>query len=288
MSQSGFVYTNRTLDYETIAESLTRTEQATLEAKLRSMVAIGTTNRTLTTASIYYRDLNNGPWIGVNEDVMFSPASLLKVPLAMAVYLEKQDNSDALSNQIMYQGPKGLSQEHFPSKKTITEGQTYTLYQLVGLMLEESDNDATLVLSQYLGPKKVAQIYTDLGVTTVEDYSKYSIDVRTYAYFFRSLFNAYTLDRESSSQLLGFMAHASFRQGLVAGVPEGVIVSHKFGERVIDAEKPLVQLHDCGIVYLEPNPYILCVMTQGADFDRLADFISDVSRVVYDAVAETQ
>ena len=37
-------------------------------------------------ASVYFRDLNNGPWFGINESEKFSPASLLKVPLAMSFY----------------------------------------------------------------------------------------------------------------------------------------------------------------------------------------------------------
>ncbi len=28
--------------------------------------------------SVYFRDLNNGPWFGINEKEEFSPASLLK------------------------------------------------------------------------------------------------------------------------------------------------------------------------------------------------------------------
>ena len=37
--------------------------------------------------SVYFRDLNNGPLFGINEKERFTPASLLKVPLMIAVLI---------------------------------------------------------------------------------------------------------------------------------------------------------------------------------------------------------
>jgi formylmethanofuran dehydrogenase subunit D len=80
------------------------------------------------------------------------------------------------------------------------------------------------------------------------------------------------------------MSAASFSGGLISGVPAGVSVSHKFGEKVIDASVPTLQLHDCGIVYHPRTPYLLCVMSQGRDYDELSSFIGDVSKTVYRSV----
>src|SRR5207245_2138453 len=41
-------------------------------------------------ASVYFRELNGGQWFSINGDVQFVPASLLKVPLAMTVYLKSE------------------------------------------------------------------------------------------------------------------------------------------------------------------------------------------------------
>jgi hypothetical protein len=35
---------------------------------------------------VYFRDLNNGPWFGVDEKREFVPASLLKIPLMLNFY----------------------------------------------------------------------------------------------------------------------------------------------------------------------------------------------------------
>ncbi len=79
--------------------------------------------------------------------------------------------------------------------------------------------------------------------------------------------------------MLETMSHSSFTKGIVAGVPEDVLVSHKFGEAPLKTGE--VQLHDCGIVYAQQSPYLLCVMSQGSDYEALADFIARVSQAVY-------
>lgn len=41
--------------------------------------------------SVYYRNLTNGNWFGIEEKELFSPASLMKLPLLLAYYkLEEQ------------------------------------------------------------------------------------------------------------------------------------------------------------------------------------------------------
>jgi beta-lactamase class A len=65
----------------------------------------------------------------------------------------------------------------------------------------------------------------------------------------------------------------------VAGVPAGISVANKFGERELaDGTR---QLHDCGIVYHPERPYVLCVMTKGASFEQLSRTVADVSQLVY-------
>lgn len=34
--------------------------------------------------SVYFRNLRNGPWFGINEETSFAPASLMKLPVAIA------------------------------------------------------------------------------------------------------------------------------------------------------------------------------------------------------------
>ncbi len=85
-----------------------------------------------------------------------------------------------------------------------------------------------------------------------------------------------------SQYALELLSETTFSDGIVAGVPGGTRVAHKFGFRQpSEAES---QLHDCGIVYHPLATYILCVMTSGTDARQEAEGIAAISRVTYDAV----
>ena len=84
-----------------------------------------------------------------------------------------------------------------------------------------------------------------------------------------------------SEHALSLLAQSGYDVGIKAGVPKDVEVAHKFGERS-GFEGDLKQLHDCGIIYYPENPYLLCVMTQGQNFDDLSATIGMISKMVYE------
>ncbi|MDP3837065.1 MAG: hypothetical protein Q8Q67_03110 [bacterium] len=63
------------------------TSEQEIEKKIKESINRNIKDGKITYASVYFRDLNNGPWVGINEDEEFTPASLLKVPL-MISYLK--------------------------------------------------------------------------------------------------------------------------------------------------------------------------------------------------------
>lgn len=264
---------------------LTTGERKDLQDEIKTLLAEKKQQGVLTDAGVYYRDLNRGPIVAINEDLKFAPASLLKLPLAIWFYYHASSTSDYLSQEIEYTGPPGIEETHYVSPEKIQPGTVYSFQELISRMLMYSDNDATSILGQIAGIKNTDQVYKDLGLDPVSDYSTYTTDVQAYAGFFRILYYGIYLDRTSSNTLLDILSKSIFTQGIVAGVPAGIPVSHKFGERPMKGG--LVQLHDCGIVY-PPNKqnYILCIMTQGTSYDRQADFIAEVSRKVYSKVSE--
>jgi len=98
------------------------------------------------------------------------------------------------------------------------------------------------------------------------------------------LYNASYLNKELSEKALQYLSEVDFKQGLVSGVPQGIVVAHKFGEKVFGSSAEIKQLHDCGIVYYPRHPYLLCVMTRGASFEYLDDTIRQISSLVYQEV----
>jgi beta-lactamase class A len=231
--------------------------------------------------AVYFRELNGGPWVGVNFETEFTPGSLLKVPLAISVYERAQEDPSLLSKKIEYEGGIAPGEEYFTAP-VIPPG-VYDVEDLVKATLVNSDNNAATLLAQIIGGDALLESYFHLGVETPKMGSDYSTSVRTYASFFRILYNATYINRQSSEHLLSVLSQSTFTQGIVAGVPSGVVVAHKFGERALEGSSG-AQLHDCGIIYRPGNPYLLCVMLRGTNFDTLANSIKDISSLVYSYV----
>ena len=239
--------------------------------------------------SVYFRDLDNGPWFGVGEEDQFAPASLLKVPILMAILKEAQTTPDLLTDQIRFNGGLGNITNELDPEHTITVGQTYSVTELLDKMIIYSDNNAKELLKSWLRvriPNRdiVAETYQNLGIIQDENLDM-QLTVKSYASIFRTLYNASYLTPSMSQKGLDLLSHVSFHQGIVAGVPGDIPVAHKFGVRNVDQLK---QLHDCGIVYEPGTPYLLCVMTRGKDLHVLAGVIKEISHMVYMEVASRQ
>lgn len=231
--------------------------------------------------SIYFRDLNNGPIVGINQNISFSPASLLKVPVLISYLKWSEDDQSIMEKKIIYSEKinVGFSQEYAPTVD-LEIGKTYSIKELIEIMIKYSNNEALIVLHRELPKNYQEELYTLLGVDPKLIYSPTEkLTVRQYSIFFRILFNASFISRKNSEYALDILSQTSFTKGLRAGVPDGINVSHKFGERKIENDKQ--QFHDCGIVYYPNHPYLLCVMTRGQYVTDLISVLRQTSEFVY-------
>ncbi|MSU75355.1 MAG: serine hydrolase [Candidatus Magasanikbacteria bacterium] len=238
----------------------------------------------LATASIYF-DTRDGKWLGINTNEQYFPASLMKVPLLVAYLKSAETHPDLLAKKLWYDGKFNLNSiEYFKATSTLAGGHYYSMDELLRRMIVNSGNNSTILLYNNIELGVLEGIYNDLGINlpasedlTLADY----MTVKSYSSFFRILYNASYLSRAMSEKALSILSQSQFFYGIRAGVPEGTVVSDKFGERS-NSSDPLdpvsdKQLHDCGIIYYPGHPYLLCVMTKGNNFDKLASVIKDIS-----------
>ena len=86
------------------------------------------------------------------------------------------------------------------------------------------------------------------------------------------------VSRKASDDMIKIMLEQKFNEGVPAGLPPVVRVSHKTGS--------ITRInHDAAIVYpLNRKPYVLVVLTRGIeDENRAHKLIADISRIVYEA-----
>lgn len=242
--------------------------------------------------AVFFRDLSARRWFGINENTNFYPASLAKLPFAMMLYKTAEVDKAILDEPITIDDADTLlnTGQHYAPEITLKSGQSYPLHETVRDMLVSSDNTPINKLMAFSSPFR-DPILEDLGILVFQEEStdapQWNITAKSYANLFRILYNVSYLRPEYSNTLLEQLALSTFKNGLVAGVPNDVKVAHKFGEASEKNEATgeiYTILNDCGIIYKQDSPYILCVMTQGQDFSRLEKNIETISRKIYDAL----
>lgn len=258
-----------------------------LKSKIQDYIDKKTKDKQLNYFSLYFRDLQNGPTLGINEHEKFSPASLLKIPVLITVLNLQVDNPDILNTEIGFNNMYESLNQYYPPKISAKENTPYKISELLDYMIKYSDNNSYFALRTYLNQISpdvdlVQQTYIDLGITDPRDIYDQTLSVKSYASIFVQLYHSSFFEKkEFSEQALEILANTDFTGGITQGVPSGITIAHKFGERALEEGD---QLHDCGIIYYPENPYLLCVMTRGPDFFVLSQIIGDISQMVYDEI----
>ena len=233
-----------------------------LEEKFREQIDEEKKNGDVKEISLYFRDLNTECSFGVNENDIFFPASLMKVPLMMAYLKNAEKNPAILSKKFTYTADietKNPFANAFPAKSTLEIGKAYTVDDMINKMIVNSDNRSYIMLLGLIDQDSFEDVLFSTGAHFAYQNGAYFVTTRSYSRLYRSLYDATFLNPEMSKRALSLLAISDFDMGIKSGTYSGTPVAHKFGINQTNGE---TQLHDCGIVYTGEDPYILCVMTQ--------------------------
>jgi beta-lactamase class A len=261
--------------------------EAALSRQLDAARADGTVGR----AAFYIRDLEDGPVASLHQDEAFAPASLLKLPVAMAVFDFAAEEPSILARQVNYRRASvtnfSVPRQNFAFATDLKADSPVALRELLRSSLTFSDNLAFFLVLEQMnfvvpdGQATLRRSFQELGIIDPPAGAEDVLTVHNYAALFRSLYRASYLGQTDSNEILTWMSVSPFDLGLAAGLPKQVKLAHKFGER--DAKGGAKQLHDCGIVYLPGNPYQICVMSEGPEWAPLERFIATASSTTYQA-----
>ncbi len=236
--------------------------------------------------SVFFRDLNNGPTFNIHGEEGYIPASLLKLPLLITYYKLAEDDPSILERELSQNVLSNNVPQRYPPSQMIEQGKKYKIDDLLRRIIVYSDNRALEVLLDYLmvrSPDKnlFIETYKELGIIESDESGEEQITAKSYASIFRLLYNASYLSNDLSNKALRYLTESEFKDGLKKGIPSSVMIAHKFGERI---EQNSRLLHDCGIVYYPDNPFSLCIMVEGSDFDLMSDVIGEIAKDVYEEV----
>ncbi|MCH7730060.1 serine hydrolase [Patescibacteria group bacterium] len=221
----------------------------------------------------YVVKLGSGSSYGYLEREVFEPASLNKLPVMVAMYMQaEQGNLDLETNYNLKQSDKVVGSGSLSSKPS---GYELTYRDLVRLMGKESDNTSFNIARNILGKRKIVEtIAAAKMVDTVifdEEQKTTPYDIGT---FFQNLWRGNLVSEKSRDELLGFLTDTNYEAWLAEGIPDGVEVAHKFGR-----EQHVV--NDAGIVFAD-EAFVLVIMSKGV-VEREADAIfPELARIVYE------
>ena len=106
-----------------------------------------------------------------------------------------------------------------------------------------------------------------------------NIGTRSYASFLKCLYFACYNTKQDSQEILDLLTSTPFSDRIVAGVnDQNIKIAHKIGVFNTQVQS------DCGIVYLENNNYLLCVMLESSDTEETNAVFKAMSEKVYNFV----
>lgn len=290
--EANYKFINPLLGVE-IAGGKESSEYLNLSKEIKKYVASQISSKKLDKVSVYFLELEKGRWIGIEENEDFNAASLFKVPIALAYY-KQADKDPTLLSKTIYVNDTEIISKALEAKESVTKPGNYTVNQLIDNMIIYSDNTAANILltaaksnlSNFgIDYESFKNVFTYLGVFKNESGETLTISPRLYSLFFRVLYNSTFLSRDMSEKALNLLSKTTYNDGLVAGIPNNVKVSHKFGYH-IDSESNKNELHDCGIIYHESQPYFLCIMTRGDNLVDLKQVIKNISQIAFEYVGK--
>jgi beta-lactamase class A len=254
-----------------------------LDLKGNFIEAINASSATggLSSASVYFRDLNSGRWISINGSEQYSMASIMKL-VTMMYHLHVDEVKPGWLNQkILVE--KSLTGDNVQTQEgpQLTLGKEYTVRELITYMIKYSNNNATAHLNSFIDFNDYKLFFSDIGLPLPDPKaSDYTLTSDQCSRFLRLLYNSSILTNKNSEFALSLLTESVYHGGLLRNISEKDLkVAHKFGERFYpDAN----QVHETAIFYNNDNPFLITVLTNGKDTAQEAALIGKIGAIAYD------
>lgn len=226
------------------------------------------------TVSVYFEYIPTGNSIAINDQIPFAFASLLKVPMAMAVQKKIATGQLHQTDELI------ITKETIdPNFGTLWEkgiGTKITVADALRLTLQESDNTAYQLLRTKITAPEFAAIFENLDIPLLVEGDQPVVTAKNLTSVFKSLFFSSSLTQPDSSTILDSLTHSTYTTGIRSDIPDSIKIAHKMGVR-----EETKALYDCGIIYLPNKPYFLCVMTQNFSPEQGEHILQTISDKIY-------
>lgn len=211
--------------------------------------------------SVYFEYLPSGVSFSINPELEAVAASLMKTEIAMHVYKVAERGGLSLGDLITITAD--MLDPTYGSFHETALGNTYTLKDLVTIMLHESDNTALKAIKSALSGKiNPFELSDYVGIkSTGDENGRLLLSSKSYSSIFKCLYLACYNTQRDSQEILNILTQTNFTDRLPGLLPESTVVAHKIGTFYEEYQS------DCGIVYVGSgdSDYLVCIMVSHKD-----------------------
>lgn len=235
--------------------------------------------------SVHIKELKNNQEWGINVGQVVPSASVIKLFIMAKAY------DDITQGKLKAEERAAINSEDkvpFSIISVLDEKNTYTIKDLITLMIIQSDNTATNVLIDILGMENINKYIVEAGFNNTLLRRK-MMDFRARAAgrdnyttalevskLLELMYRGQLINKGSSDSMLEIMKMQLDNSLMRSSLEEELIIAHKTGGL------PSIK-HDAGIVYTANKDYIFTMLTWDALSDGFArGIVGAVSRIVYD------
>jgi beta-lactamase class A len=243
-------------------------------AELEHLIKTGIGNE-WTNYSIVVTDMNGPFSMDIGGTVIYTAASVNKIPILTALYYGFQNGTVDPDTTITLQRAD-IQDYGTGSMRYASPGTTYSIKTLARLMIEQSDNTAAYILSNHvLGLNTIQKLMDSWGLAQTDMVNNKTSNLDQQKLFDR-IFSEKVASRALTMEMLGYLGNSDFNDRLPALLPKQVPVYHKIGTEVGN-------IHDVGIVGLTDRPYYIGVFVGDVSREeQTVKKISEISKAVYD------
>jgi len=263
-----------------------------LQANLQQFCQQLTSKGEAQSISVHFLDLNSDSSFTINGEVKYVPASLMKLGIMMALYKLDENVGGVLNTPLKHNyryqdnSDSSLQENHRFKYK---ENESLTIKELITIMMQFSDNNATLNLLYFLdqrAPGFLQEVEAELkaGIPEDKDMMDDLVKVDHFSQILIALYKENFLDILHTHQALDLLRQSKYDLGIRKGIPLSIPIAHKYGVRFnTNDDKPLtpVQLHELGIIYHPTRPFLLSIMTKGQNIESLREVLQKIADKTY-------
>lgn len=234
----------------------------------------------------YYKNLITGETISYNEEKVFGPASVIKLPIMMAIFKLASEGGISLEDTLLVK-----NEEKMPSCGALNSFMVepeVDIRTLCNLMITISDNTATNVLISHFTMELLNQVFVEMGLEKTrvnrllfdKEASRKNIQNEVtseeIAFLLEELYWGKFVSEEVSKDILEILSRQQINHKMKEMLPPGTRVAHKTGE---DDDIS----NDVGIIYGE-EPCIVCFFSNKTKPYLFNPFIRKTCKLAYSSI----